>query len=130
VVLREVDTMKLSLLAAALALAPISACRDDDVTTSSTFATGAAIAPPTAGDQSNRPEDLAIVGRVRRRLVADPSLSFGAKNAVVIVRDGVVTLRGDVASRVEHELVLASVLRAPGVVRIDDHLTNAARSRP
>jgi osmotically-inducible protein OsmY len=122
--------MKLAFTLAALLLASSSACRDDDTVASSTVATRASIARPTAADQSNRPEDLALVGRVRRRLVADPSLSFRAKNAVVVVREGVVTLRGDLISRVEHELVLDDVLRVPGVTRIDDRLTYAGLSRP
>jgi osmotically-inducible protein OsmY len=45
-----------------------------------------------------------------------------AKNVVVVVRDGVVTLRGDVANRPEHHLVVARVVSMPGVVRIDDRI--------
>lgn len=104
-----------------LALAATACKREERTSTTST--TGVEIADPRATDQHNDKEDLALVQSVRQRLVGDGALSFRAKNAVVVVQDGVVTLRGTVADRVEHDLVIAKVTSIPGVVRIDDRLT-------
>jgi osmotically-inducible protein OsmY len=112
-------------LAAAGASAALAACGRDDRagTPTTTSVTSVEIADPKATDQSNSKDDLALVQSVRQRLVGDGMLSFRAKNAVVVVQDGVVTLRGEVADRVDHDLVIAKVASIPQVVRIDDRLT-------
>lgn len=102
--------------AATLALCAIAACDDE------ARARRALVADPTAFDQSDDARDLSLVAAVRRDLVADPLLSLSGKNVVVVVRDGVATLRGDVADRAEHERVVARVVSVPGVVRVDDRL--------
>jgi|GEM_PF-2797317 len=108
--------------AASLPLVMVVGCnRTEQVGSTST--TGAEIDDPRAHDQGNTREDLAVVREVRQRLVADGALGIGAKNAVVIVQDGVVTLRGTVADEVEHDLVIQKVVSVPGVVRVDDRLT-------
>lgn len=99
----------------------LAACRDDKQA-GTTSTTSVEIADPKATNQANTPEDLDLVASIRRRLVADTALSMRAKNAVVVVQDGVVTLRGNVADRVEHDLVVAKVASVPGVVRVDDRL--------
>jgi hyperosmotically inducible protein len=78
----------------------------------------------TATDQPATKEDVSLVRSVRRTLVADASLSMRAKNAVVVARDGVVTLRGNVADPVERKLVVVKVSAVPGVVRVDDRLSS------
>ena len=109
------DRFAASTLALALALGA-SGCggeREGDVVI---------VREPTALDQSNAPDDLALVGRVRRKLVVDERLSVRAKNVVVIVRGGVATLRGDVAGAAEHDAVVARVASVPGIVTIDDRI--------
>ncbi len=113
--------MKLVVITLALALASLAACRDADKV-GTTQTTGAEIADPKAANQSNAPDDLELVRAVRQRLVSDRVISMRAKNAVVVVQDGVVTLRGDASDRVDHDLVIAKVISVPGVVRVDDRL--------
>ena len=88
-----------------------------------------ATSSPTPLDQGSAPDDLAILGRVRRNLVADRAVSLRGKNVVVVVRSGIVTLRGDVASAAEHDAIVTIVASVPGTVRIDDHLV-APSSKP
>src|SRR5262245_6638436 len=78
---------------------------------------------PTPLDQGTSERDRALVGEVRRRLVTDHDLSFAAKNIVVVVRDGVVTLRGQVRDEADHVAVIRKVVSVPDVVRLDDRLT-------
>lgn len=114
------------LVATLVLLAPLAsaACRGDDATGTATTTSHVLVAEPTAADQGNDPDDLALVGRIRRDLVLDRALSARAKNVVVVVRDGVATLRGEVPTRADHERVVARVVSVPGVVRVDDRLSS------
>lgn len=103
-------------------------CRDELTGTASTTS-HVLIPEPTAGDQSNAASDLALAGEIRRDLVADERLGMRAKNLVVVVRDGVVTLRGDVANLQQHQLVVARVASVAGVVRIDDRIESKETAR-
>lgn len=47
-------------------------------------------------DQRENERDLALTQKIRQGIVADPSLSFTAKNSKVVARAGIVTLRGAV----------------------------------
>lgn len=117
--------MRIALIAVALpalVTLPALACKQAEPTGTSTT-TSVEIADPLPTDQSNSKDDLALLQCVRQRLVAGPGLSVRARNAVVVVKDGVVTLRGEVADRVEHDLVVANVASIPLVVRVDDRLT-------
>jgi osmotically-inducible protein OsmY len=117
-----VEGMRRLVVAVVLGLGlALGACRDETTGTASTTS-HVLITDPTAADQSNAASDLALAGEIRRALVADERLGMRAKNVVVVVRDGVVTLRGDVANRPEHHLVVARVVSMPGVVRIDDRI--------
>jgi osmotically-inducible protein OsmY len=104
------------------------ACRDELTGTASTTS-HVLIPDPTATDQSNARGDLALAGAIRRSLVADERLGLRAKNVVVVVRDGVVTLRGDVGTLQEHHLLVARVVSVPGVVRVDDRIESKETSR-
>ena len=104
------------------------ACRDEATGTAST--TSQLLIPdPTAADQSNAASDLALAGEIRRALVSDERLGMRAKNVVIVVRDGVVTMRGDVANVEQHQLVVARAVSVPGVVRIDDRIESKETSR-
>lgn len=117
--------MKLVVAMLALTFASLgAACRDDRASTAQTTS-HVMIPDPTATDQSNDPNDLALAGEVRRKLVASDRLSMRAKSVVIVVRDGVVTMRGDVASASDHDELVARVVSVPGVVRIDDRTSPA-----
>jgi osmotically-inducible protein OsmY len=104
------------------------ACRDEATGTASTTS-HVLIPDPTATDQSNAASDLALAGEIRRALVSDERLGLRAKNVVLVVRDGVVTLRGDVANLEQHQLVVARAVSVPGVVRIDDRIESKETPR-
>lgn len=73
-------------------------------------------------DQSNSQTDVRIAATIRDELTDDKSLSVNAHNVKVIVRDGVVTLRGPVASAAEKTRVEAIAKTAPGVNRVDSEI--------
>jgi osmotically-inducible protein OsmY len=77
---------------------------------------------PTALDQSERVEDLEITREIRAAVVADSSLSFGARNCTIVTRDGVVTLRGDVSSNAERDAIDRHAHEAVGVDRVENLL--------
>ncbi len=56
-------------------------------------------------DQSNKPEDIEITRRIRQGLGANPNLSTGARNIMIVTRDKAVFLRGTVANAEEKQLV-------------------------
>lgn len=60
----------------------------------------------TAGDQSNKPEDILTTKRIRAELMKDEALSMKAKNIKVIVINNGVTLKGDVKSADERARIL------------------------
>lgn len=74
----------------------------------------------TAGDQGNGEVDIDLTQRIRKAVMSDDSLSFTAKNAKIITRDGHVTLRGPVKSAVEKEVIYKCAVSAAGV----GHVTN------
>ena len=106
-----------STLALALAAAAASGCRGGG---------GERVVgqEPTALDQSNDAADLALVGQVRRKLIVDDRLSLRAKSVILVVRGGVVTLRGDVAGAADHDALIARVASVPGIVSIDDRVAH------
>ena len=113
--------MRLASVMLALSAIAAAGCRDEATGETSTTS-HVLVAEPTPLDQGNDPRDLERVGAVRRHLVSDAALSLRAKNAIVVVRDGVVTLRGDVLTRSDHDALVARVVSVPGVVRIDDRI--------
>ncbi|MBN8611952.1 MAG: BON domain-containing protein [Deltaproteobacteria bacterium] len=84
----------------------------------------------TAMDQSESAEDLEITRQIRASVVGDSSLSFGARNCVIITRGGVVTLRGDVTGD-ESQAIERHAQQAAGVLRVDNNLnvTDQASAR-
>lgn len=112
----------LALATTMVSLLQLAACKRSEDPVGTTSTTGVEIADPKADDQANRKDDLVLVQEVRQRLVADPTLSMRAKNIVVVVQDGVVTLRGPVVDEVEHDLVIAKIASIPGMQRVDDRL--------
>lgn len=73
-------------------------------------------------DQSNSQNDVRIAAAIRDELTDDKSLSVNAHNVKVIVRDGVVTLRGPVANAAEKTRVEAIAKTTAGVARVDSEI--------
>jgi len=68
----------------------------------------------TAGDQSNKPEDVLVTRKIRSELVHDDGLSNKAKNVKIIVLNNGVTLKGEVETAAEREKILKhAYLTAP-----------------
>jgi hyperosmotically inducible periplasmic protein len=76
----------------------------------------------TPVDQPNNHVDIQLAAAVRRALVKDDALSSQAHNIKLVASNGVVTLRGPVASADEKSRVQTAVSAVPGVVRVDNQL--------
>lgn len=76
----------------------------------------------TPMDQGNSEADIAVTRTIRKALTADSTLSTNAQNIKVITRDGIVVLRGPVASQVEADAVLTHARTAAGVNRIENQI--------
>jgi len=79
-------------------------------------------ASTTPMDQSNHSSALDLVTQVRRAITDDSGLSVGARNVKVIANNGVVTLRGPVASAQEKARVQQDAAGVNGVTRVDNQL--------
>nr|BDT29313.1 BON domain-containing protein [Bacteriovorax sp. HI3] len=60
----------------------------------------------TAGDQSNKPQDVLVTKKIRAELMKDAALSMKAKNIKIIVINNGVTLKGNVATADERARIL------------------------
>jgi osmotically-inducible protein OsmY len=76
----------------------------------------------TPVDQSNDEADIKLVAAVRRAVVNDKTLSMAAHNIKLNAANGIVTLRGPVASADEKARLEADVRGVPGVSRVDNQL--------
>lgn len=81
----------------------------------------------TSGDQSESEMDRGITQRIRQAVVADDSLSTQAKNTKIITANGVVTLRGPVASSQEKAQIATLANQVDGVKRIENQLEVAGK---
>src|SRR5262249_44862410 len=86
------------------------------------------------GEQTVMPSDAKqadknIAYAIRKSLVTDDTLSIEAKNIILMVDDGVVTMRGLVQSQHEKDAIMDKAKRAPGVKRVDNFL-DVARAEP
>ena len=73
-------------------------------------------------DQSNDPADLKIVAAIRKSITGDDNLSVNAKNLKIVVRKGVVTLRGPVENTDEKVHIEQLVKNTVGVVSVDSQI--------
>jgi osmotically-inducible protein OsmY len=73
-------------------------------------------------DQSNDPADLETTQSIRKALMSDDALSFGAKNVEIVTNGGVVTLRGLVKSGAEKSGIDQKARAWAGNNRVDDDL--------
>jgi osmotically-inducible protein OsmY len=77
---------------------------------------------PPQGEQRAEEVDLAITQMVRQSVMKEDKLSARAKNAEIVTRDGVVTLRGPVQRPEESTLLMQIARTTDGVRRIDNQL--------
>jgi osmotically-inducible protein OsmY len=80
----------------------------------------------TPEDQKETKKDIKITSKIRKTVVRDKSLSVDAQNAKIITRNGVVTLRGPVATEAEKMKLQQLAQKTKGVVRVDNQLENKA----
>jgi hyperosmotically inducible periplasmic protein len=76
----------------------------------------------TPFDQSESKEDRTVTQKIRQAIMKDDSLSTDAKNIKIITINGVVTLRGPVASSQEKDTIARKVNGVSGVSRVDNQL--------
>jgi osmotically-inducible protein OsmY len=65
---------------------------------------------------------MELTRRVREAVVADKSLSTNAHNVKIITINGVVTLRGPVASDTERSKIVATAQQIAGKNKVDNKL--------
>jgi hyperosmotically inducible periplasmic protein len=73
-------------------------------------------------DQSTSAGDETITRDLRQSIVGDKSMSINAHNVKVITRDGVVTLRGPVATEDEKATIERKARAVSGVARVENQL--------
>lgn len=76
----------------------------------------------TPGDQGGSEADRTATQQIRQLVMKQDGLSMDAKNAKIITANGVVTLRGPVASAEEKATIERLATQAPGVKRIENQL--------
>lgn len=76
----------------------------------------------TPMDQGESERDIEITRRIREAMVGNEALSFMAKNAKVITRNGRVTLRGPVHSDDEREVIEAAARSVAGPSQVVSQL--------
>ncbi|UGB37184.1 BON domain-containing protein [Frateuria soli] len=87
-------------------------------------------ATTTPMDQSNSSSAIDLVAGVRKAIVDDGKLSVKARNVKVVASNGVVTLRGPVASAQEKARVEQDAASVRGVIRVDNQLDIETDSDP
>ncbi len=77
-------------------------------------------------NQGQIKSDLEITQDIRQEIIADRSLSMYAHNVKIVVRNGIVKLRGPVSSAQERELVVSIASRVTGIKRILNQMSVAS----
>ena len=83
---------------------------------------------PTADQQKENRSDRNITQQVRQALVKDKSLSTYAHNVKIIVRNGVVTLKGPVRAKRKRNAINAKAAQVVGANNIKDEITVRPKS--
>lgn len=79
-------------------------------------------AHPNATDTSNDKADIDLQALVRKTIVDDSTLSTSAKNVVIVVKGGAVTLRGTVPTADEKTRVTTLATNVAGVSNVDNQI--------
>lgn len=77
----------------------------------------------TADQQKMNPADREIAKKIRRSIISDSSLSTYAHNVKIIVRDGMVTLKGPVKSEDEKNTIGSKASDVAGADKVQNELT-------
>ena len=77
----------------------------------------------TADQQKETAEDRELAQKIRKSIVGDKSLSTYGHNVKVIVRNGVVTLKGPVQSEDEKNNIGAKAADVAGADKVQNELT-------
>jgi hyperosmotically inducible protein len=77
---------------------------------------------PTADQPKGTAADRELAKKIRRSITSDSSLSTYAHNIKVIVRDGVVTLKGPVHSEEEKNAIGAKAAQITGADKVQNEL--------
>lgn len=85
---------------------------------------GDTVTPP---DQKENDADRKVTQSVRKAVMDIKDLSVNGQNVKIITRDGVVTLRGPVASDGEKQNIGAAALKIEGVKSVDNQLEIASK---
>ena len=113
----------LTLCAASAALAYDSPDADNSAQNQGAMGRGV----PTADKQDNRKSDVKALARIRRRIVREKGLSFNAKNAKILFKQGEVTLTGPVDSAEERAKMEELAKGTGGVLTVKNLLTVAPK---
>ena len=76
----------------------------------------------TADQQKETAADRELAQKIRQAIVDDNSLSTSAHNVKIIVRDGVVVLKGPVQSEDEKKSIGAKAEQIAGTGKVKNHL--------
>ena len=77
----------------------------------------------TADQQKETPADRDLAKKIRKSIAGDSSLSTYAHNIKVIVRDGMVTLKGPVHTEDEKSAIGAKASEIAGADKVQNELT-------
>jgi hyperosmotically inducible protein len=77
---------------------------------------------PTADQQKETAADRDLAKKIRRSITSDSSLSTYAHNIKVIVRDGMVTLKGPVHTEDEKNAIAAKASQIAGADKVQNEL--------
>lgn len=76
----------------------------------------------TTMDQSETELDRTITQKIRQAIMSDNSLSTNAKNIKIVTINGIVTLRGPVASPQEKDAIVKKVNEVKEGLKVDNQL--------
>jgi len=76
----------------------------------------------TPEDQKETRGDVKITAAIRKSITKDKSLSVDARNAKIITRNGVVTLRGPVENQAEKQKLESIARKVIGVKQVNNQL--------
>ncbi|HEV8052941.1 MAG TPA: BON domain-containing protein [Parachlamydiaceae bacterium] len=79
-------------------------------------------------DQSETEADRTITQRIRQAIMSDDSLSTNAKNIKIITINGVVTLRGPVATPEEKANIVRKINNIQGILNVDNQIEVTRRN--
>jgi hyperosmotically inducible periplasmic protein len=76
----------------------------------------------TPFDQGTSPTDIAITQSARKSVVSEKNMSVNGQNIKIITKDGVMMLRGPVASEAERNQIVALLQNIDGVRVVKNYL--------